>query len=86
MSNHTGSYMFNEVLKAAAEAKIFERLGREDTKVFLKIIFTVGSDYDCNPGEILDDIGENLGVCYCCQKFDVPLKEGLCDECDAEFN
>lgn len=83
MSNHAGSYMLNSVLNSAAELGIFEKIGKEDTRAFLKKIFGIGSHYDCNPGEILEDIAEDYDVCYCCLKFDRPMQNGLCNECES---
>ncbi|AIY78794.1 hypothetical protein U728_1627 [Clostridium botulinum 202F] len=41
----------------------------------------IGRDYDCNNGEILDEIAEELGICYCCLKETDDIEEGLCKEC-----
>ncbi|GAB3358698.1 hypothetical protein GCM10027566_23660 [Arachidicoccus ginsenosidivorans] len=81
MSNHTGSYMLNEVIKSLKEIGIFNKLTRTDSRALLKAVFGVGYQYDCNPGEILEDIAEEFDVCYSCLTFDVPLRDGICQKC-----
>jgi len=81
MSNHTGSYMLNEVLKSIKEIGIFKKLDKTETRDLLKAIFDVSYQYDCNPGEILEDIAEEFEVCYSCLTFDLPLQDGLCQAC-----
>ena len=81
MSNHLGSYMLNDVLKSALKLGIFEKLEKDTTRAFLKEIFIICVDYDCNHGEILEDIAEDFEICYCCLEYDKPLRDGLCQKC-----
>ena len=83
MSNHSGSYMLNTVLNILDENKVFQFLGKEKTLKFLKSIRSIGIDYDCNNGEILDEIGEKLKICYACWSYSDRLEDGMCDECRA---
>ena len=80
MSNHSGSYMLNEVLCTAKDMGIFETIGKEKTLEFTHELLKLGSKYDCNDGEILEDMDE-LGICYCCLKENDDLEDGLCTEC-----
>ena len=41
----------------------------------------MGFDEDCNNGEILEDIGEELGICYICLRQKDNIKFGLCENC-----
>ncbi len=49
MSNHSGSYMLNDVLEAADEYGLFGFLGKEKTASFVLEIIKIGYNYDCNP-------------------------------------
>lgn len=61
MSNHTGSYMINDILKTLEKISVFEILGREKSRSLVLDILEISTQYDCNPGEVLQDIGEKLG-------------------------
>lgn len=82
MSNHVGGHMLNEVLQEAIEQDVFKKIGKRKTRHFLEKVLEVGWDYDCNPDEILEGIGEELGICYCCTKFKDDLRDGMCAECN----
>jgi hypothetical protein len=74
--------MLNEVLCTAKEMGIFIAIGKEKTQEFALKLIEIGKDYDCNDGEILEDIGEELGICYCClNKSDDISCSGLCKKC-----
>jgi len=81
MSNHSGSYMLNEVLRKAKEMGVLEQIGKEKTIEFTLALVEIGGSYDCNDGEILDGISEELGICYYCMKPSDDLKHGLCKDC-----
>lgn len=81
MSNHSGSYMLNRVLCIAEEMEIFETIGEEKTQELVEKIINMSGGYDCNSGEISDDIGERLGLCYCCIEKKKNLEYGICKEC-----
>ena len=49
---------------------------------FVTGIIEVSGHYDCNNGQILENIGVELGICYCCLKeTDEITKYGLCKKC-----
>jgi len=82
MSNHDGSYLLNEVLLLLEREGVFRALGREKSrKLVITIVKKAASEYDCNYGEILEDIGERLKICQCCLKKTVELEDGLCKAC-----
>lgn len=85
MSNHTGSYLLNEVFSILIREKMFEPLGREATqKIVLEIIQLATMEYDCNSGEILEDHAQTLGVCLYCLTPAEELEQGLCTNCRIE--
>ncbi len=83
MSNHSGSYMLNDVLCTAKDMNIFETIGREKARKFALEIIKISRQYDCNYGEILDNnVGQEVGICYCClAETDDIDDDGLCKEC-----
>jgi len=81
MSNHSGSYMLGDVLELLDENKIFEMVGKDETLSLIKDIIRISDRYDCNPGEILDGVGERLGICYYCLNYAEKLERGLCPNC-----
>jgi len=86
MSNHSGSYMLNDVLKAADEYGLFGFLGKEKTAAFVFKVIQIGYRHDCNPGEILEDMGSRVGICYCCRQQKEGIDEGgLCADCISEL-
>lgn len=84
MSNHSGGAMLNEVLYTAKDMGIFESIGDEKSRKFALNIVRIGREYDCNNGEILDEIAKELGICYCCLKETNDIEDGLCKECRGE--
>jgi hypothetical protein len=85
MSNHSGSYMLNDVLRTAKDMNIFESIGKEKSHEFALEIIKIGRHYDCNNGEILENIGAELEICYCCLKETDELDDyGLCKKCGGE--
>ena len=84
MSNHSGSYMLNEVLQLIEKESVFEFWGRTRTQDIIRKIVRIGYDYDCNSGEILEGIGVRLGICYCCCENAVEFQKGLCESCHGE--
>lgn len=81
MSNHNGSYILNGVLQIAKEVGIFETIGEEKSREFILKIVKLGRGNDCNVGEILEDIGEELGICYCCLGESDNIEDGICIDC-----
>ena len=85
MSNHLGSYMLNAVLYKLRDYNIFDSLGKEKTLALLHDIRIIGFDADCNNGEILYKIGEELGICYQCWSYGEGFQYGICKECQSGF-
>jgi hypothetical protein len=84
MSNHAGSYMLNEVLRMLEERGVFTQMGPAAAqKLVLDIVKRSREEYDCNSGEILDQIGARLGICSCCAKASAELVDGTCPKCRA---
>ena len=81
MSNHSGSYMLNEVLLMLEEQSVFKLLGKEKTQALVTGIIKMSHRYDCNSGEILEDIGERVGICYYCEKPAQDFHDGICKSC-----
>ena len=81
MSNHAGGYMLNRVLTLLEERRFFADLEPDEICEFLSEIAKIGYNYDCNSGEILEGIGERLGICYCCMKPAESFEYGVCSSC-----
>ena len=58
--------MLNKVLRLMEQRSVFELMGRDADQQLVREIARLSRRYDCNPGEILDEIGERLGICYYC--------------------
>ncbi|MGB3767620.1 MAG: hypothetical protein WA947_13780 [Phormidesmis sp.] len=84
MSNHSGGYMLNEVLALLEKESVFEFWGKVKTQKLVRDIVRIGYDYDCNSGEILEDIGIRIGLCSCCRKPTEEFRNGLCQNCCGE--
>lgn len=84
MSNHSGSYMLNAVLHLLNEEEydFFNTIGKDKTLSFIKSILRLGTHDDCNEGEILEGIGEKLGICYGCEQYADAFEHGLCLKCN----
>ncbi len=81
MSNHAGSYLLNSVLYILDKYQVYETLGKEKTLALIGEINKLAEKYDCNPGEILENIGEKLGICYFCWQYGDNFEYGLCGKC-----
>lgn len=86
MSNHSGSYMINDILKIMLELKMFENISQEDKKVFFEKIWEIVYKNDCNVGEVLECIGKQIGVCYYCHGFKSFFEEDMCVECCTQLS
>lgn len=73
--------MLNDVLEIAKDMGIFEVIGKEKTREFVLKIVKLGSRQDCNNGEILAGVGDELGICYCCLNDTSDIEAGLCKQC-----
>ncbi|OON96497.1 MAG: hypothetical protein ATN31_01750 [Candidatus Epulonipiscioides saccharophilum] len=85
MSNHTGSYMLNNVLCELSNQTFFALLPLETRRSFAKRIMNIGTRCDCNEYEILEDVGRSVGLCEHCGTH-VPVGEMLCNECADYFD
>jgi len=81
LSNHSGSYMLNEVLNVFFDLKMNEKVGKEVTVEFAKRLVELGDSHDCNPGEILEGFDKKIRLCYICLKESDELENGLCPSC-----
>lgn len=81
MSNHSGSYMLNDVLSMLEKNSVFDFLGKEKTQNLVMDIIKMSRRYDCNPGEILENIGERVGICYYCLNPADKFQDGICKKC-----
>ena len=81
MSNHSGSYMLNSLLTMIERESFFSDIGRTRTVEFLSHVRRLTLEHDGNPGEVLDGIGERLGICYQCFQQRGGLRHGVCSSC-----
>ena len=84
MSNHSGSMMLNQVLFLLKdEYDFFVNIDSKIKASFLSDVLTIGYDYDCNDGEILQDLGQELEFCYSCHEIDTEFEEegDICKNC-----
>jgi len=81
MSNHSGSYMLNEVLRYLDQQGVFELAGEAKTQEIVLKIVKISDQYDCNPGEILDGLQERFGICAYCMKPAERFEDGYCPTC-----
>ena len=78
--------MLNEVLHLLEERGFLKSLSKEEAHNFAKEILEIGYDWDCNNGEILEEIGKRLYICHCCEDYKNPSQlddDGLCKACAA---
>ena len=85
MSNHSGSHMLNSMLARLEQEAFFSEIGPEKTEEFFRHICALSWDYDCNPGEIMDGIGERLAICNTCLGPSEELDHGRCASCRGRF-
>ncbi|HLK56052.1 MAG TPA: hypothetical protein VKU00_05795 [Chthonomonadaceae bacterium] len=85
MSNHSGSYMLNEVLLLMEQRGVFTLLELPRTQELVLEMIRISKSYDCNQGEILDEIGERLGICYYCLSPSTDLDNGVCERYRTEW-
>lgn len=81
MSNHSGSYMLNSMLVMLERESFFSQIGPERTTEFVSHVLWLAMGCDGNPGEVLDGIGERLGICYQCLESRDALEDGVCASC-----
>ena len=81
MSNHGGSYMLNSLLVMLERESFFSKIGPARTVEFVSEILDLAFSYDGNSGEVLDGIGERLGICYQCRRRSDEIEYGVCASC-----
>jgi hypothetical protein len=82
MSNHEGGHMLNKVLILLEKYGFFDNLTQEKIESFANAIDSIGNGYDCNAGEIFDEIGKRIKYCYYCRKFSEEINDdGICKKC-----
>jgi hypothetical protein len=81
MSNHAGSYLLNEVLLLLEQRGVLAQMGREAAQRLVLDILNLSRHYDCNPSEILDEVGGRLGICRWCLTAKADLIDGVCVSC-----
>ena len=85
MSNHSASYLLNEVLHLLEQRGVFDLLEKQRTQELVLEIIRLAGRYDCNPGEILDEIDQRLGICSYCLTSQLDLVDGICSACRATW-
>jgi hypothetical protein len=82
MSNHSGSYMLNDIIRMLDDEQVLEMIGLQKTQqIIAKLVQIASRKYDCNAGEILEGHTDRLHLCYCCLTITTDLKSGLCLSC-----
>jgi hypothetical protein len=82
MSNHTGSYLLNDILSKTLHMGILKIKTKEENIELLKFIKKIADGGDCNIGEIYDGLYEVLNVCLCCGDYNKNLSDqGYCKDC-----
>ncbi len=82
MSDHTGSYMLNDIIQMLRDEQVFNLIGLEKSQQLItKLVKIATKDYDCNRGEILEGHTDYLSICYCCLAITTDLESGLCLSC-----
>jgi hypothetical protein len=82
MSNHSGSYMLNDIIQLLNDQQVLNIIGlQKSQQVITQIVEIASRDYDCNPGEILEGHTDYLNLCYCCLSITADLESGLCRNC-----
>jgi hypothetical protein len=86
MSNHSGSYMLNEIIGLLAREQVFDLLGKERTRrIVLEMLGRATREYDCNTGGILEGHGATVGLCCGCRSPADDVVADLCQKCRAQL-
>ena len=88
MSNHSGSYLIQDVLTIIEELGFFENIEKQKISNLCKKIASMAmGHYDCNPSEIMGKMSPKYGICYHC--WDVVSDNeknydfhGFCSKCN----
>ena len=77
--------MLNEALEALERISIFAQVGPEKTQQIVAAFLDISDANDGNRHEVLDNIGQRLGVCYGCATYSDQLEYGVCPDCKSEW-
>ena len=84
MSNHSGSYMLNEIVHGLVDIGVLKIMSAAQTKMLRKLLRRVHGEYDCNWNEIIDaDLARLLKTCARCadESEEVGADNGICAAC-----
>ena len=84
MSNHSGSYMLNEIVHGLVDMGVLNELSAAQRKSLCELLWRVRGEYDCNWGEIMDaELARLLKACAQCadECEEVSADEGICAAC-----
>ena len=81
MSNHSGSHMLNSLLTMIERESFFSDIGPERAMELISHVLGLAMEHDGNLGEVLNGIGERLGICYQCRQQRDELHHGVCSSC-----
>jgi len=78
--------MLNDLLKLMDQEQVFDSMGIKKTQSLVKRFIRIAQSYDCNCGEILENLTDRFHLCYCCLANTQPqdLNNGLCQRCREE--
>ncbi|MBS2039247.1 hypothetical protein JST97_29960 [bacterium] len=87
MANHRSSFMLNSVLKILDRNGVFNQVDRGLVqKALLEVASYATEEQDCNPAQVLDELGPQFGLCYSCLKAHPQVSRGgLCAACLDKF-
>ena len=84
MSNHSGSYMLNEIVHGLVDMGVLNIMSAAQTKMLRKLLRRVRGEYDCNWSEIMDaELAKLLKTCARCadESEEVSADYGICAAC-----
>jgi hypothetical protein len=87
MSNHSGSYMLNQVIEILDRHQIFSGIETTTAKTAIKEIVEMATNkYDCNQGEILEGCAQQFNLCYYCLADNDNPEDELCPTCREDWD
>ena len=82
MSNHGASYLLNQVLEMMDDYHMLKNLDPVSRHKFIKSVVELAcEEYDCNQGEILEDIGKRYQICCLCLDQKELGEDDICNDC-----
>lgn len=88
MSNHSGSYLIQDVLAIIEELGFFENIEKQKISNLCKKIASMAmGHYDCNPSKTMGKMSQKYGICYHCWDVVSDNKKnydfhGFCSKCN----